>query len=106
MTEVEKAQLEKAVKICSAVFPDFGDYKILIVKTLGQTTMALADINERTMVISKSTFMVGTKFLVSTMIEEYAHLKTGHGDLTRGLQTWLFDQVCTMIENHITKEPM
>lgn len=105
-TEVERKQLKRAREICSLIFDDFGDYEIMIVKTLGQQTMALADFDTRTMVVSRSAFLLGTKFLVSTLLEEYAHLKTGHGDETRALQTWLFDQICTIAENHILKEPM
>lgn len=106
LTRVESKQLDKARAICLRVFPDFADFKILVVKSLGQDTMALADESERCMVISKRTFGFGTKFLVSTMIEEYMHLKTGYGDCTRQLQTHLFDTICSLIEDHVIREPM
>ncbi len=106
ITAIESIQLERCKVIAKRIYTDFDDYKIMVVKTLGQNTMALADANERTMVISRDCFAKGTKYLLSTMIEEYAHLKTGYGDRTRELQTWLFDNICTMIENHITNEPI
>lgn len=106
LTAVEEKQLSRARDICRRVYRDFDDYKILVVKSLGQETIALADESERCMVLSKKTFHFGTKFLVSTMIEEYMHLKTGHGDCSRALQTHLFDSLCSMIEDHVLREPM
>lgn len=104
--EVEAKQLTRCQVICRRLFPDFDDYALMVVKDLGQNTMALADANIRTMVISQRAFAMGTKYLLSTMIEEYAHLKTGYKDHTRELQTWLFDTICTVTENHILKEPI
>lgn len=106
LTLVEKKQLDRASEIISKIWPDFTDYKIMTVKTLGIETMALADTLERTIVLSRKSFEMGTKFLTSTLIEEYMHLKTGHTDFSRGLQTHLFDTLCTMIENHVIGEPI
>lgn len=103
---VEQKQLDRARKICMRLFDDFDQYKILCVKNLGESTMALADEDAGTMVISKRTFAHGTKYLMSTLIEEFIHLKTGHGDLTRGMQTYLFDLICTLIEDHVLQEPI
>lgn len=106
LTDVERKQLERAQAICKRVFPDFDAYKVKVVTTLGQSTMALADHDARAMVIAKPTFGRGTKYLVSTLIEEYMHLKTGFGDCTRMLQTHLFDTICTLVEDHILEEPI
>lgn len=106
LTAVEESQLDRAKKIILKSFPDFEDYGIMPVKSLGQVTMALADHDTGTMVISRSAFEKGTKYLVSTLIEEYMHLKTEFGDLTRELQTHLFDTICSMIENHVINEPI
>lgn len=106
MTPVEQQQLDKCLRILPDVFPDFKDYPIMVVKTLGETTMAVADADQGKMVVSKAAFRLGTKFLMSTLIEEYLHLKTGYGDQTRQLQTYLFDTIVTMIENHVLKEPV
>lgn len=106
MTDVESQQLERSKSIIAKVWPDFLDHKILVVKTLGQETMAMADSNEDTMVVSKRAFEMGTKYLTSTLIEEFLHLKTGYSDCTRELQTHLFDSICTLIENHVIAEPI
>ena len=106
MTEIEEKQLARASGICKSIWPDFEDYKILVVKTLGVETMALADHNQNTMVVSKAAFFMGTKYLMSTLLEEFTHLKTGHRDCTRALQTHLFDTICSVIESHVIKEPI
>lgn len=106
LSPVEQLQLDRACGVIKRVWPDFADYPIMVVKNLGQETMAIADQNDKVMVVSKRTFAFGTKFLTSTLIEEFFHLKTGYGDHTRHLQTYLFDSICTIIENHVTQEPL
>lgn len=68
--------------------------------------MALADRSTSTIIISKRCFTLGTKYLFSTIIEEYFHLATGYNDLTRELQTYLFDTISSLVENHIVGEPI
>lgn len=106
LTPVESMQLKRCKAIAERVYPDFSQYQVLVVKSLGQSTMALADFNNRMIVMSKSSFQFGSKFLLSTLIEEYIHLKTNHRDHTRELQTYLFDQLATMIENYVIGEPI
>lgn len=106
LNPVEKKQLQKATQICVKVFPNFKDYEVFCVEHLGISTMAMADTPRKRMIISRRCFEFGTKFLMSTLIEEYMHLKTGYSDHTRELQTYLFDTICTLIENHVLKEPI
>lgn len=106
MTVVEKKQLERATQILQRVWPDFAEYRVMVVVTLGDDTMAVADRLERTIVVARRTFEAGTKYLVSTLLEEYMHLKTGFDDQTRSLQTHLFDTICTLVENHVICEPI
>lgn len=106
MNEVEQMQMDKAMAIVRKVYPEVDRYKILVVKDLGQKTMALADSALMTMIFSKRIFAHGTKYLVSTIIEEYFHLFTGHADETRALQTYLFDQITTFIEQYVIREPI
>lgn len=106
LTIVENKQLERCRNICRTLFEDFDKYEIMVVSSLGQEIMAVADMDMRKIVLSRRSFEMGTKFLLSTLIEEYAHLKTGYYDLTRELQTWLFDTICGMVENHVINEPI
>ena len=106
LTDVEKKQLDRAKLVCKKVYPDFDHYPIIVVLTLGQNTHAFADMEEKTIVLSKICFERGTKYLVSTLIEEYTHLKTGYDDHTRQLQAHLFDQITTLVEAHVIQEPI
>lgn len=105
MSSVERQQMERALMVCKAYLPDFK-YEIKVVGTLGQRTMALADRSTNTIVVSKTVFKLGTKYLVSTLLEEYTHLKHGLDDCTREMQTHLFDTIATLIEEHVIREPI
>lgn len=106
LTEVQTKQLARALAVCWQSFPDMREYEFMVVKSLGQGTMALADQHKNKMIISAKCFDFGTKYLVSTLIEEYMHLKTGYADMTRTLQTHLFDTIAGLIEQHVIKEPI
>lgn len=107
-TEVQIQQLNRAVSILSKIpaFSDILTYDILVVKTLGAETMALADRESNKIVLSLKCFNQGTKYLTSTIIEEFVHLSTGLNDCTRQLQTHLFDVITSLIEEHIIKQPI
>lgn len=106
LTAVEEKQLERAIDVCKRVFPDIENYEIVTTADLGKQTMALANIETKQIVLSRKCFQFGTKYVVSTLIEEYKHLETGYGDLTREFQTHLFDTMTSMIENHVINEPI
>ncbi len=106
LTLVEAQKLARARLVCKKLYPDFDKYPILVVGTLGQLTHGMADIDKEEIIVSKEAFAVGTKYLVSTLIEEYLHLKTGYQDCSRELQTYLFDKIVTMAEEHVLLEPI
>ena len=55
-----------------------------------------AEINGIEIRLSDKCFIKGKHFMVSTLLEEVTHIKTGLGDETRALQTYLFDKIVTM----------
>lgn len=106
LDEVELKQLKKAINYAKIVCKDLDEYKIFVAKNLGASTMAYADAENKRIILSKKCFFNGTKYLCSTIIEEYIHLETGYGDHTRHLQTYLFDTICTLLEKEVMKEPL
>lgn len=106
MTDVQKVQLERAKSVCKKLYSNFNDYPVVVVKSLGNNTMALADRDTDTIILSLACFTLGTKYVVSTLIEEYVHLAFGHSDCSRSMQTFLFDTISTLIETHVLKEPI
>lgn len=105
-TSVEQMMLDRCEKIISGVFPHFDGYEYKVVQNLGESTMALADLTSSKFYLSRECFKQGTKFLLSTMIEELTHLHYKYHDCTRVMQTHLFDTISSLIEEHVLKEPV
>lgn len=78
-------------------------YPIIFVERLEQGVMGQAFDNR--IYISKRAIESGSKYLASTIYEEYIHLHTGFKDESRNLQTYLFDKVISLFEE-ITGETL
>lgn len=73
--------------------------RILVVETLGsQEILGMARKSREEIWLPRSLFGKGTKMLVSTLLEEYVHIKLGLNDETRSLQDWLLDKVVSLME--------
>lgn len=105
MTKVQLASMEKALTFCEGIgFPIRGSYPIKVVEALGEGVLGLA--HNQTIYIAERVFHLGgTKQLASTLIEEYLHLRQGWADLTRELQSFLFDKVVSLGEE-LMGEPL
>lgn len=70
---------------------------IIVVESLGSQWVAgIAKDNK--IIIPLATFGKGTKFLVSTLLEEHLHVTQNLRDCSRELQDWLFDRVISLYE--------
>ena len=105
LTHVQKISLDRALDFCAGIGFKIRDaYPIKIVESLGTGGLGLAKNN--TIFIAERVFHLGgTKQLASTLIEEYIHLRHGWGDMTRELQSFLFDKVVSLGEE-IKGEPL
>ncbi|MDE2103680.1 MAG: hypothetical protein KGL39_40960 [Patescibacteria group bacterium] len=99
-TKVQSSMLERAISFCEKIgFKVRDEYPIIIVETLGEHLLALADEHGKQILMSESIFRsAGTKGVASALIEEYLHLKFKYKDCTRELQTFLFDKVVSLGE--------
>jgi hypothetical protein len=106
LTKVQQAQLDKAVAFVKGLGfgDDFDSYEIVVTSWLGEGIYGQA--KDGKSYISKECFDKGTKFLASTLLEEFVHNRYGLNDESRDLQTWLFDRIITMGEEYITGEPL
>lgn len=106
LTRVQQAQLDKAATFVRAIGfgSDFDNFEVIVANWLGEGVYGRAE--KGTIYISKECFDKGTKFLASTLLEEYVHCRYGFADHSRDLQTWLFDRIITMGEEHVTGEPL
>lgn len=106
LTRVQQSQLDKAVAFVKQLgFAEaFDNYPLTVVTWLGEGVYG--EVKNDGMLISKECFDKGTKFLASTILEEYVRLRYGFSDESRNLQTWLFDRIITMGEEFVTKEAL
>lgn len=105
LTKVQLMTLQKALDFCERIGFHIRDtYPIKIVESLGEGGLGLAE--DKTIFIAERVFHLGgTKQLASTLIEEYVHLKHGYYDMTRELQSFLFDKLVSMGEE-MAGEPL
>lgn len=105
LTKVQLMSLNRALDFCAKLgFPIRGAYPIRFVESLGEGGLGLAQDN--TIFIAEKVFHIGgTKQLASTLIEEYLHLRHGWADMTRELQTFLFDKLVSVGEE-LVGEPL
>lgn len=87
--------LKKAIEACNEL-QYAVNYNIKVVEFDQQETMGCAHNN--TIYIAGKTFDKGMKEVVLTLMEENEHLKTGYEDESRALQTHLFTQWLTCME--------
>lgn len=105
LTAVQQMSMDKALKFCARIgFQIDGEYPIKVVESLGDGVLGLAD--DRTIYIAERVFHLGgSKQLASTLIEEFLHLRHGWADLTRELQSFLFEKLVSVGEE-LVGEPL
>lgn len=92
--------IKKAQAFCEKIgYP--VKYPVHISDNLGVGVLAMADRTSNEIYMSTVVMTQGLKQVVSTLIEENAHLEHGFSDCTYDFQTWLFDQVVTMAEKAV-----
>lgn len=105
MTKVQAISMERALDFCSRIgFEIRGAYPIKVAESLGNGTLGLAH-NETIYIAERVFHLGGTKQLAATLIEEYLHLRHGWADLTRELQSFLFEKLVSVGEE-LVGEPL
>jgi len=105
LTAVQHKSMEKALDFCAKIgFQIRGSYPVKVVESLGEGTLGLA--HDETIFVAERVFHLGgTKQLAATLIEEYLHLRHGWADLTRELQSFLFEKLVSVGEE-LVGEPL
>ena len=105
LSRVQQMQFDKASDFVRKLgFDDLDRFPMQVVRWLGEGVYGKA-IDGR-IYIGQDCFDKGTKFLASTIVEEYVHCRYGFQDESRSMQTWLFDRIVSMGEEHVTGEPL
>ena len=71
-------------------------FDVIVMDTLGPNICGM--VHEGRIFLSLLPFQKGTREVAATLLEEYAHLKSGASDCTRAFQNWLFDQLLVQAE--------
>ncbi len=99
-----QAMLDTAKEFLGRMGVQTKKYPIFVVETLGSGILGLAENGK--IYLSLAIFDKGTKMVALGLLEEYTHLQTGYGDMTRGLQTFLFDTILSLGESYVWKRPL
>lgn len=105
LTSVQQRSMDRALDFCGRIGLQIRDaYPIKVVESLGEGVLGLAE--NGTIFIAERVFHLGgTKQLASALIEEYLHLRHGWADLTRELQSFLFEKLVSVGEE-LVGEPL
>ena len=102
ITPLQGRMLEKAKAFVEKhLGADLSEYPIRVVNLHGP----LGQAENNQILLDPAIFERGTKYVAHGLFEEYVHLKTGFGDETRELQTYLFQRVLSMAEE-VAGEPV
>ncbi len=99
LDEVQTVMLDRAIDFCGRIGYPVQAYKIIVSPKLRGGVMGLAE--NKKIHLSLDAFGMGTKYVASTLIEEYLHILTGHQDCTRELQNYLFNDIVSLGERLI-----
>lgn len=96
MNKIQEMQLAKAISFLEEMGEKPTEYPILVCDNLGNNILGRA--YEEQILLSERIFHQGTKQVVSTLLEEYLHLKYSLRDCTYDMQTYLFDRIISLME--------
>jgi len=99
LTDIQRQMLKRAIVFCNRIGYPVDTYPITTTSELRGGMLGLA--KDKEIYLSPDTYGFGTKYVAATLIEEYLHLHTGHGDMTRELQNHLFNDIVSLGERLI-----
>jgi hypothetical protein len=100
---VDALRLQNCIKFCKKIGFNVDEFPLRVTTFLGDGVLGRAEGD--TIYLSKRVFLMGSKMVAGTLIEEYLHLKHGVKDCSREMQNFLFDSIVSLGER-ITKKPL
>jgi hypothetical protein len=101
LNAVQQKQLNRAVELVCRMGLHADNYPISVVAF---DKNKLGEAKDGKVFLSPAVFEQGTKQVVSTLFEEVMHLETGLKDLTYEMQTYLFNRIVSLYEEHVFQE--
>lgn len=103
LTNIEEQQLKKAIDFCHGMQFPVDKFPISVTEDLQDKCLGMA--YGRQIYVARRTFMMGTKMVASTLIEEYLHIEKDFVDCTYPLQNYLFEMLVSLGEQ-LKGEPL
>jgi hypothetical protein len=103
LTNFQQMQLSKAKAFVKRIGLPIHKYDITV-RDLGQARLGVYTTGTNKIYLNDCLFKTGTKSIVSVLYEEIIHGETGKQDCTYDMQTFLFDTIITLYEEHVLKE--
>lgn len=96
LTDVQAQALERSIEFCKQIGFQVDAFPIIVTDWLGEEVLGRAA-NGRIYLTSR-VFMMGTKMIAGTLLEEYMHLRYEVRDTTRNMQNFLMDTIVSLGE--------
>lgn len=103
ISDVHKEILQRAIDFCHLIGFPVREYPIKVVE-LHRDIHGLA--KHDTIYIDTDCFRNGAKYVASTLIEEFIHLRKGYPDKSTAMQTYLFDKIVEIGEQYVLRRPL
>lgn len=103
LTSMRKKMLDRAINFTERMGHKPSEIPIIIAE-LGNSTMG--KYCDGKIYLDPINFEKGTKTVVSTLLEELVHHETGKSDCCYDMQTYLFDRIVSLYEEHVFEEMM
>lgn len=103
MTDIEKTQLERAIKFCAGLGYQVDTKVINVSDDLNERILGMVYGEE--IYLSRRVFQQGTKQVAATLLEEHLHVEKRFSDETYEFQTYLFDVIMSLGER-VNGEPL
>lgn len=105
LNPIQKKQLHKAILLVGKMGLPADNHDISV-RDLGNDLLGKYDQSNGKIYLSPNVFHQGTKQVVSTLYEEVLHAETGKEDCTYDMQTFLFNKIVSLYEEHVFQEPI
>lgn len=103
LTPMQQMMLAKAARLVTAMGHTIT-VEAVTVADLGSNILGQYDDDK--VLLSPNVFDLGTKQVVSTLLEECVHRDTGKADCCYDMQTYLFNRIVSLYEEHVFGEPI
>lgn len=97
LNNIEREKLDRALAAVEDMGCLLNKYPVIVVDSFEEDNI-MGKAEDDRIYISRNAFDMGTKYLASTIYEEYIHLDRGLHDCTREMQNYLFEKLFSEYE--------